>query len=263
MNRELFQEVLQIDKDKDYAFYESAPTAQVKDWNDGTGAGPNPDHLQFDMEGLHHSPWNTSVILSLTKLLEVKVAEVGYLSERPEEYYRALVVDKFKRCQRVWKNARPKLNDRGLVETPEQLEKRMDDENGVRSRGSRQAERRCNVRCDYPLERLSADWLQRWKRRLKIVDNKVMFEAHEDLAIWEWLQELVCSLGVDGMSSDESEDDDDTEILYRVKSMPWRRDIRKELDIIDAIRVKEKGMFSRQGSKPAKRIRVDEPPVSA
>jgi len=32
-----------------------------------------------------------SVVLTLTKRPEVKVAEVGYLSERPEDYYRALV----------------------------------------------------------------------------------------------------------------------------------------------------------------------------
>ena len=262
MNRQLFQEVFRIDKDKDYASYVSAPTTQVEDWNGGGDTGPNEDYLQFDMRGPHDSPWNTTIITTLTKLLGDKVTEVGYVSERPEDYYRALVVDKFKRCQRVWKNARPKLNERGVMETPEQLEKRMEDESGERSRVSRQAERRRNVRPQFPHWKFN-DRLQRWKRRLRIVNNKVRFEARGDLAVWEWLQKLVYSLGVDGMSSDESEDGDDTEILYRVKRMPWRRDIRKELEIIDTTRVKEKGIFSRQGSRPVKRIRGDEPPVSA
>jgi len=43
---------------------------------------------------------------------------------------------KCKYCRRAWKNARPKLNDRGVMEMLEQLEKRMDDKNGMYSRGA-------------------------------------------------------------------------------------------------------------------------------
>ena len=75
------------------------------------------------------------------------------------------------------------------------------------------------------------------------------------------MRDIVDTLGHEGMSSDESEpdsDDDESSSLvstFRVKEMPWRRNITDELGIIDAERQLDKSVYSRQGSKPVYRRR--------
>lgn len=69
-------------------------------------------------------------------------------------------------------------------------------------------------------------------------------------------------LGSDGMSSDESAVEDNIEIVYRVKRLPWRRSIEKELDLIDAQRIRQPNPFGKQGSKPVRRFRHPAYPAS-
>ena len=90
----------------------------------------------------------------------------------------------------------------------------------------------------------------------------VKYKAIDDLRIWKWLLRLVETLGAEGMSSDESNDENDTELVFRVKKLPWRRNVTKEMGLIDAMRLKQKGVFAPQGSKPGKRIRGDDELVS-
>ena len=77
-----------------------------------------------------------------------------------------------------------------------------------------------------------------------------------DLGIWQWLESLVVSLGEEGMSSDESDVDEQTgtEVLYANK-MNWRRNVEGEMDMIDEQRKIDKDLFSRKGSKPTRRLR--------
>jgi hypothetical protein len=84
-----------------------------------------------------------------------------------------------------------------------------------------------------------------------------------------WLRDVVTTLGHDGASSDESEGDDGIHDghdgihdVFRAKIMPWRRDIGKELDLIDSLRGDDNCGFSRQGSKPVMRYRESTNPVS-
>jgi hypothetical protein len=102
-----------------------------------------------------------------------------------------------------------------------------------------------------------ADKRQKWARRVQIAEHMVNFKAVDDLRIWKWLLSLVKKLGPEGMSSEDSDDNNDTEVVLRVKRLPWRRNIKKELGLIDAMRLKEKGIFGSQGSKPVKRIPGD------
>jgi hypothetical protein len=80
-------------------------------------------------------------------------------------------------------------------------------------------------------------------------------DREADLPIWEWLSRILNSLGPDGMSSEESCTEGDIETIYRVKILAWRRDIEKELTIIDRQRVLDSDIFSPRGSKPVKRLR--------
>jgi hypothetical protein len=73
--------------------------------------------------------------------------------------------------------------------------------------------------------------------------------------MWKWLRDIVVQLGPEGMSSDESEIEDKVRIVYNAKVLPWRRNIDKELNVIDAGRIENLTTFGRQGSKPVKRYR--------
>jgi hypothetical protein len=82
-----------------------------------------------------------------------------------------------------------------------------------------------------------------------------MLGEENEIVLWQWLLKLVETLGVDGMSSEESDDESGMEIRFHVKRLPWRRDLTKELGLIDEVRMRQEGIFGRQGSKPVKRIR--------
>lgn len=83
----------------------------------------------------------------------------------------------------------------------------------------------------------------------------------DELAIWTWLKELLDVLGADGMSSDESTTEN-LETVYRVKRLPWRREMASNLEKLDRVRILDKTLFNSQGHRPARRIRGDNNPVS-
>lgn len=64
------------------------------------------------------------------------------------------------------------------------------------------------------------------------IDCKEQEEA-ADTNNWKWLRSVLEELGEDGMSSEESDNDGDIEIVYRPKIMEWRRNMDKELKILD------------------------------
>jgi hypothetical protein len=77
--------------------------------------------------------------------------------------------------------------------------------------------------------------------------------APNEREVWVWLSKVLRELGHDGMSSDESELDDEVEVILKVKELPWRREMSRELDFID----KQRGCggFSKRGSAPMRRRR--------
>ncbi|KAG2108146.1 hypothetical protein BD769DRAFT_1675405 [Suillus cothurnatus] len=65
----------------------------------------------------------------------------------------------------------------------------------------------------------------KYRRRVAVVDHlvKTADETEEDFSAWRWLQQLVKTLGEGGMSSEESDVENDIETVLRVKNMVWRR----------------------------------------
>lgn len=62
-----------------------------------------------------------------------------------------------------------------------------------------------------------------------------------DLQTAEWLLNMVQYMGKDGMSSEESEEDELTKtVTLHVKEMPHRRPIIRELNFIDKQRIVDK-----------------------
>ena len=59
-------------------------------------------------------------------------------------------------------------------------------------------------------------------------------------------------LGENGMSSDKSGVEIKIKTIYHTKTMPWRRNIVTELQIIDNQRLVDMDIFTPRGSKPVK-----------
>lgn len=98
---------------------------------------------------------------------------------------------------------------------------------------------------------------QKYLRRVTVLDHLVKQtsdENREDLPAWQWLQQLVKTLGEGSMSSEESDTENQIETVLRVKNMVWRHVIERELDIVDHQRLMDDDIFAPQGSKPMKRI---------
>ena len=132
---------------------------------------------------------------------------------------------------------------------------------------SRQATRRRNVRHDrdYRVQVLTVHRSQKFHRRKMVLDHTVnlkIADREDDLPAWKWLQYLVSTLGEGGMSSEESDSENEVESVLWVKNMEWRRGVSSELDLVDHQWVLDTDIFAPQGSKPVKRIHASINPSS-
>jgi len=86
-------------------------------------------------------------------------------------------------------------------------------------------------------------------------------DQDQDLLFWKWALEVICRLGTEGMSSDESKGGHQTgtETVCRVKIMVWRRHMDDLLQYIDRARRADTGIFTLRGSTGLRHIR---PPLS-
>jgi len=99
-----------------------------------------------------------------------------------------------------------------------------------------------------------------------VLDNIIAIKSEDlddDLPSWKWLQRLIKTLGEDGMSSEESSVENSVTNILRVKNMDWRRNIEKELEIVDLQQIIDKDIFSPQGSRPLPRKRAPDNPVTS
>ena len=74
------------------------------------------------------------------------------------------------------------------------------------------------------------------------------------MKIWVWLTDVLKRLGLDRMSSNESVADNDIHTIYQTNVMPWRRDMERELEIIDTQRFIDADIYTPRGQKLVKRI---------
>jgi hypothetical protein len=66
----------------------------------------------------------------------------------------------------------------------------------------------------------------------------------EDLPAWQWLQQLVKTLGECSMSLEESNLENDIETVLHVKNIVWCHVVERELNIINHQRLMDDDIFS-------------------
>ncbi|KAG1789903.1 uncharacterized protein HD556DRAFT_1208589, partial [Suillus plorans] len=180
--------------------------------------GPGPDYqkLAFDLANGSKTPWNARTLDLLLEDLKERDEKEGWVVRRLDGYYREILEHRYKRLRTIWREGQAKVTAKGTLETGEEVEKRLVAQRDKTLKLVRQATRRRNLKKD---------------------------ETAEDLPTWQWLQRLVKTLGDDGMSSEESDVENDVEMVLRVKNMPWCHEVERELNIIDHQRVLDDDIF--------------------
>lgn len=211
--------------------------------------------LRLDLEGLPSSPWNQEVIRLLMVAFKAMGEDEGNL---PDEIAEELISNKLLHLRRVWNTANSRIKLDGQEETQEEIHTRLDKTRVEMDKTKRRHRRRVRV-SRYPSSMTRCSSIsQRYERRCKVIDRKVEkkkagLELSDDLEVWEWLKSLMKALGEEGMSSDESETEDHRQVFV-AKSMPWRRDCREHMDIMDRERL-EGDLFEKRGHRPDYRVR--------
>ncbi|KAG2107071.1 uncharacterized protein F5147DRAFT_559895, partial [Suillus discolor] len=189
----------------------------------GTGPGPDPLAMQWDMATTHRSEWNQKVIdLLCTQYTTLQA--INQWSRRSPQSIKDDIIMKFSQCRRCWRKAQPLSLSDGTCETMQQVGDRLVDQMNERLRLARVITRRATV---ITLTLLS--------------DRNAT--GKDDKAVWAYLQSIVENLGKDGMSSDESEHEDGDLQVFHQKSMPWRADFSHEMQIIDQQRLTGASIF--------------------
>ncbi|KAI6145328.1 hypothetical protein EDD17DRAFT_1442534, partial [Pisolithus thermaeus] len=179
--------------------------------------GPDPSHLQWDFNHPASSPWNQAVISQLMCLL-VDMRQNWTVETRSDEYWTGKIKQKFARIKRRVDRAKPCVHDDLSVETNAEVAARLanhKDETLMKAR------RDININAMVAVKEAKGD---------------------DDVVAWRFLHSVITKLGSDGMSSEDS-DGEDTETIFCTHTLPWRRDIIKELNLIDQRRLQDSSIF--------------------
>ncbi|KAG2034926.1 hypothetical protein BDR03DRAFT_984002 [Suillus americanus] len=230
--RHLLKDTFSISQDTDFIVHQPADCEDVYSYEYEDRPGPNTQNLAFDLKNGFNTLWNVKILDILLEELKKRSVEEEWPFWRLDAYYKAILKDRYKRMRMVWRAAQPKVTEKGCLETVEEVEERL-----IAKRG----------------ENLKSKYLRRAKVLEQVIELKK--DGEDDyLPAWKWLQKLVKMLGDRGMSSEESDIENNVECVLWVKNMAWCRGIERELNIIDNQRVLGDEIFVPQGSKPMKRI---------
>ncbi|KIJ49846.1 hypothetical protein M422DRAFT_246212 [Sphaerobolus stellatus SS14] len=202
---------------------------------------PDPEKLCIDMIGPISSPWNIAVIESIHGQLLQLLNDLD-LPKRSEAYTTDLITSKLSRLKAAWRKFRPRFLSDGTIETADTLRQCIEETGETRAIEARHRSRRA----------------RKFERRVKTVKMTIVIDEDAQLnngLAWKWLLKVLQQLGVDGMSSEDTDNSNIIETVYRVKVMEWRRNMDFALDLIDQKRLVDDEIYCPQGSKPAHRRR--------
>ncbi|KAI6097969.1 hypothetical protein EDD16DRAFT_1718879 [Pisolithus croceorrhizus] len=240
--RDLFKMAFKVTQDEDFLQCGGASSQVTKAFVQGTGPGPNPSHLQWDFNHPASSPWNQAVISQLMCLL-VDMRQNWTVETRSDKYWTGKIKQKFARIKRCVDRAKPRVHDDLSVEMNAEVAARLanhKDETLMKARRDMQRRTKYQHRKDVT------------KAMVAVKEAK----GDDDIVAWQFLHSVITKLGSDGMSSEDS-DSEDTETIFCTHMLPWRRDIVKELNLIDQQRLQDSSIFSPRGAKAAKHIQCN------
>ncbi|KAG1818529.1 uncharacterized protein BJ212DRAFT_1479536 [Suillus subaureus] len=199
----LLKDTFSISQDADFIVHQPADCEDVYSYKYKDGPGPNTQNLAFDLKHRFNTPWNVKILDILLEELKKRSVEEEWPFQRLDAYYKAILKDHYKRMRMVWRAAQPKVTAKGCLEIAEAVEERL-----IAKRG----------------ENLKSKYLHRAKALEQVIKLKKDGED-DNLPAWQWLQKLVKMLGDRGMSSEESDIENDIECVLWVKNMAWCRGI--------------------------------------
>ncbi|KAI6162415.1 hypothetical protein EDD17DRAFT_1757181 [Pisolithus thermaeus] len=224
--RRLFKEKLGITQDPDFITHCPAAAEDVHAYEYEDGFGPDQNNLSFDLTQNYSSPWNTYILKLLCQELQALLQGRELANQKRRQLYYGDTSGTLQATA-----------DWCVLETPTETEARLVEGRIQMGKDSRQANRCRN----------------KYHRRVMVLDEMVKSKSEaqdDDLQSWKWLRSLIKMLGEHGMSSEESSVENGVENVLRVKNMPWRRNIDRELEIVDFQCLLDTDIFSPQGSKP-------------
>ncbi|KAG2094529.1 hypothetical protein BD769DRAFT_1323547, partial [Suillus cothurnatus] len=122
--RELFKGTFHVTKDEDFMTHITASLDAILSFRYGTGPGPNPLELHWDMETTHTSEWNQKVIDLLCSQYTI-LQQKNQWTIRSQESIREDIKQKFTQCCKCWTKARPCILSDGMHELPRHVEARL------------------------------------------------------------------------------------------------------------------------------------------
>jgi hypothetical protein len=258
MCRQAFKDAFDIEGDDDFLHYQSVDSEgmAVEDIDK--------TNLLLDMKKAPDSDWNAAVLHILTKRVERAYRHAG-LPQRPHEYFQDVVRGKFDRARARWRQTQKRVTEKQILETTDEVSTRVAESKSRELAAARGRERKASVGAHLHVN-TAANRVQKFKRRMDTVSSTVLTKQQEtaaDTHVWEYLQSMFTALGKEGMSSDESDYDQSIGTYYRPKSVPWRRNIIRELDMVDKEHRRLGNTERRRGAKPVIRRRDGQNAVSS
>ncbi|KDR72073.1 hypothetical protein GALMADRAFT_213521 [Galerina marginata CBS 339.88] len=226
--RKSMNTLLGIDQDKDVVDIDAATEDEVEEFNEGTVTSPSLDPMRPFLENIKPNSWNNALCVLFTAHFEQEQG-TEFTSEEimtVEDMFMA----RLDRLTRVWRESR-------------------------KFTGSELSER----------EKVAHKHARRNTRRLDLYNNRLEISygnvKKRDGSIdpgWKATAEMIEELGPAGMSSDESEVDEETKkTTYKIRRRLWRAKACKErLLVVDSDRnITNAFGGARPGKQPRDRIR--------
>ncbi|KAG1725153.1 uncharacterized protein EDB91DRAFT_1254889 [Suillus paluster] len=207
----LLKDIFSISQDADFIMHQPAIREDVYSYEYEDGPGPDTQNLAFNLTHGSNTPWNARILDMLLKELQRRNVEEQWPFQRSDGYYKVILEDRYKRLWTAWRAAQPKVTAKGILETAAEVEERLITKRGKNLKSV------CQTTCQR----------NKYIRRAKMLEHiiKLKDDEDDDLPAWMWLQKLIKTLGDGGMSSEESNVENNVQCVLRVKNMAWRHGI--------------------------------------
>ncbi|KIN93788.1 hypothetical protein M404DRAFT_35728 [Pisolithus tinctorius Marx 270] len=154
------------------------------------------DSPTFDLTQGYSSPWNSFIIDHLLDEFQRRGNEEHWPVMKSNDYMLEILRERYRRLHTTWRKAQPRITTKGTVETSAEIEERLVVERTRVLKEGRQTTRRRN----------------KYQRRCAVLEHMVALKKDStngegDLCAWQWLLQLIHTLGKHGMSSEDSDID--------------------------------------------------------